>query len=52
MTPTAHLYEIFIRAPRERVWQALVDPDDTVQYFHGTRFDSTFEAGARRTRTR
>jgi len=46
MTPTAHLYEIFIRAPRERVWQALVDPDDTVQYFHGTRFDSTFEAGA------
>lgn len=46
MTATAHLYEIFIRAPRERVWQALVDPDDTVQYFHGTRFDSTFEPGA------
>ncbi len=46
MTATAHLYEIFIRAPRERVWQALVDPDDTVQYFHGTRFDSSFEPGA------
>ena len=46
MTATTHLYEIFIRAPRERVWRALVDPDDTVQYFHGTRFDSTFEAGA------
>lgn len=46
MTATAHVYEIFIRAPRERVWQALVDPDDTVQYFHGTRFDSSFEAGA------
>ncbi|MFW2336083.1 SRPBCC domain-containing protein [Ilumatobacter sp.] len=46
MTATAHLYEIFIRAPRERVWQALVDPDDTVQYFHGTRFDSSFEVGA------
>jgi len=45
MTATAHLYEIFIRASRERVWQALVDPDDTVQYFHGTRFDSTFEPG-------
>ena len=46
MTATAHLYEIFIRAPRERVWQALVDPDDTVRYFHGTRFDSSFEVGA------
>ncbi len=34
-------------APRERVWQALVDPDDTVRYFHGTRFDSSFEPGDR-----
>ena len=46
LTATVHLYEIFIRAPRERVWQALTDPDDTVRYFHGTRFDSTFEPGA------
>lgn len=46
MAATVHLYEIFIRAPRERVWQALTDPDDTVRYFHGTRFESTFEPGA------
>ncbi|MDJ0769184.1 MAG: SRPBCC family protein [Ilumatobacter sp.] len=46
MSATAHLYEIFVRAPRERVWQALTDPDDTVRYFHGTRFESSFEAGA------
>jgi uncharacterized protein YndB with AHSA1/START domain len=46
MSSTIHMYEVFIRAPRERVWQALVDPDDTVRYFHGTRFDSTFEPGA------
>ena len=46
MAATIHLYEIFIRASRERVWQALTDPDDTVRYFHGTRFDSTFEPGA------
>ncbi len=45
MAATVHLYEIFIRAPRERVWQALTDPDDTVRYFHGTRFESTFEPG-------
>lgn len=45
MAATVHLYEIFIRAPRERVWQALTDPDDTVRYFHGTRFESSFEPG-------
>lgn len=46
MTATTHLYEIFVRAPRDRVWQALTDPDDTVRYFHGTRFESSFEPGA------
>jgi uncharacterized protein YndB with AHSA1/START domain len=45
MTP-AHVYEIFIRAPRERVWNALIDPEYTTQYFHGTRFESSFEPGA------
>ena len=43
----AHVYEIFIRAPRERVWKALIDPEFTTQYFHGTRFESSFEPGAR-----
>ena len=46
MTPS-HIYEIFIRAPRERVWNALIDPEFTTQYFHGTRFESSFEPGAR-----
>jgi uncharacterized protein YndB with AHSA1/START domain len=45
MAVTAHLYEIFIRAPRERVWEALTDPEMTAEYFHGTRLESTFEAG-------
>lgn len=47
MTAAAHVYEIFIRAPRERVWSALVDPEYTTRYFHGTRFESSFEPGAR-----
>jgi uncharacterized protein YndB with AHSA1/START domain len=42
---TAHLYEIFIRAPRERVWEALVDPDVTRRYFFHTRIESSFRAG-------
>ena len=45
MTP-AHVYEIFIRASRERVWNALIEPEYTTQYFHGTRFESSFESGA------
>lgn len=46
MAATAHVYEIFITAPRQRVWDALVNEEDTVRYFHGTRFESTFEPGA------
>ena len=46
MTAAAHVYEIYIRASRERVWDALLNADDTVRYFHGTRFESTFEPGA------
>lgn len=46
MAATAHLYEIFIKAPRRRVWEALLAEADTTRYFHGTRFESTFEPGA------
>lgn len=46
MVATTHVYEIFVHAPRERVWTALTDPDDTRRYFHGTRFDSSFQPGA------
>lgn len=46
MAATAHLYEIFIKAPRQRVWDALVKEEYTTKYFHGTRFESTFEPGA------
>jgi uncharacterized protein YndB with AHSA1/START domain len=46
MAATAHVYEIFIKAPRQRVWDALTAEADTTQYFHGTRFESTFAPGA------
>ncbi len=45
MAMTAHVYEIFINATPERVWQALTDPEFTKQYLHGTNFESTFEPG-------
>lgn len=44
---TAHRYEIFVAAPRQRVWDALLGEEFTTKYFHGTRFESTFEPGAR-----
>lgn len=39
MPPARHQYEIYIRATPEQVWQALLDPAFTRQYFHGTAFD-------------
>ncbi len=46
MALTAHIYEIFVKAPRQRVWDALIKEEYTTRYFHGTRFESTFEPGA------
>ncbi len=46
MAATVHLYEIFIKAPQQRVWDALTDPDFTERYFHQTRIESDWAAGA------
>jgi uncharacterized protein YndB with AHSA1/START domain/DNA-binding transcriptional ArsR family regulator len=35
---TAHLYQIYIHADIDRVFQALTDPAFTVQYFHATAY--------------
>ncbi len=45
MAATVHIYEIFIQAPRQTVWDALIDPDQTVRYFHHTRLESSFRLG-------
>ena len=44
MTITRHIYEIYIKATPEKIWQALTDPAFTVQYFHGTAVESRFGA--------
>jgi DNA-binding transcriptional ArsR family regulator/uncharacterized protein YndB with AHSA1/START domain len=46
MTDTAlatQVYQIFIRASAEQIWEALTDPDISVQYFHGARIHVTPE---------
>jgi uncharacterized protein YndB with AHSA1/START domain len=40
MSIARHVYRIHIKAPIDRVFDALIDPEMTRRYFHGTAFDS------------
>ena len=40
---TDQVYELFIKASPERVWDAIIKPEFTVQYFHGVRIEVTPE---------
>ena len=44
---TTQVYQVFIRATPEQVWQALVDPDWTQRYFYGTRAEYDLRPGGR-----
>ena len=46
MAAPQHVYEMFVNAPPERVWQAITDPEFTRHYFHRTAIESTFEPGS------
>ena len=41
-----HIYSVYIKAPPDRVWQAITDGDDTVRYYYGTRVASDWQAGS------
>ena len=43
---TVQVYQIFIRATPEEIWEAITKPEFTARYFHGSVVDSTFEPGA------
>ena len=45
MAITKHVYQIFIKATPEQVWEAIIEPAWTRRYFHGTAFDSPPVAG-------
>lgn len=38
---TTQIYQLFIKASPERVWQAITEPDLTMRYFHGARITNT-----------
>lgn len=46
MERPTHVYAAHIRGSAEAVWQAITDGDRTVQYYYGTRVDSSWEPGA------
>ncbi len=41
-----HVYSIFINAPPDRVWRAITEGDETVQYYYGTRVQSDWNVGS------
>ena len=46
MLPLKLTYDIYIAAPIDRVWSALIDGALTEKYFYGTRVESSFAKGA------
>jgi uncharacterized protein YndB with AHSA1/START domain len=39
------VYQLFIKAAPEAIWDAIVKPEFTTKYFHGGRVETTGEAG-------
>ncbi len=39
------VYQVFIKASPEQVWDAITRPEFTARYFHGARVETTGEAG-------
>lgn len=46
MDKPVHLYKTYIRGSVEDVWDAMTNPDKTVQYFYGTAVESDWEVGS------
>ena len=43
---TTQVYQVFIKATPERIWEAITTPEFTSKYFYGSLVDSTFTEGA------
>jgi uncharacterized protein YndB with AHSA1/START domain len=46
MSEPTHVFQMFVNAAPARVWEAIVDGEQTVKYYYGTRVESTWEPGA------
>ncbi len=43
---TTQVYQVFILATPEQIWEAITKPEFTTKYFYGSEIDSTFEPGS------
>jgi uncharacterized protein YndB with AHSA1/START domain/DNA-binding transcriptional ArsR family regulator len=46
MSAPKHVFEVYIRTTRERLWQAITDPAMTAAYYYNSRIDSDFRPGS------
>jgi uncharacterized protein YndB with AHSA1/START domain len=44
---TTQVYQVFIKASPERIWDALTTPEQIARYFHGSRLDAELAPGGR-----
>jgi uncharacterized protein YndB with AHSA1/START domain len=40
-TATTQVYQVFIKASPESIWEAITRPEASVRYFHGARIENT-----------
>jgi uncharacterized protein YndB with AHSA1/START domain len=43
---TTQVYELYIKASPEQIWDAITKPEFTAKYFYGTRVQSSLEPGS------
>ena len=44
---TTQVYQVFIRATPEQIWEAITKPEFTVRYFHGSHVDAELRPGGK-----
>ncbi len=44
---TTQVYQLYIKATQEQVWDAITNPEIVAKFFHGAQVESTYEVGSR-----
>jgi uncharacterized protein YndB with AHSA1/START domain len=45
-TTATQVYQLYIKATQEEVWDAITNPEIVAKFFHGARVESTYEVGS------
>jgi len=41
------VYQLYIKATQEKVWDAITNPEMVAKFFHGAQVESTYEVGTK-----